>query len=123
MVDSEFNEFGVPELGSGDLTLDGIPSPADDYWGGIDTFALSFDGYAYCGSAERCGEIANATKEKYRQTRVLPEALDDLRACLFFEQRRWRHMGQMPDQVSLQYIRALVRAIRASVAAKPGSNS
>ena len=53
--------------------------------GEIDTFALSFDGYAYCVSSESCGELANATKDKYLHTGTLPEALDELRACFFFD--------------------------------------
>ncbi len=38
--------------------------------------------------------------------------LDDLRTCLFFEQRRWRHFDRHPDEKSMTYIRALVEAVR-----------
>ena len=38
-----------------------------------------------------------------------------LRACLFFEARRWRHYGDDPGPESLAYWRELVGKIRASV--------
>ncbi|MEY4182682.1 MAG: hypothetical protein RLZZ217_1308 [Planctomycetota bacterium] len=41
----------------------------------------------------------------------------DLRACLFFEQRRWRHFGDEPDAEAMADIRGLVEAIRERVAA------
>jgi hypothetical protein len=40
----------------------------------------------------------------------------ELRTCLFFEQRRWRHIGEVPDAEAMAYIRDLVRQIRAKVA-------
>lgn len=43
----------------------------------IETFALGFDGYAAFGN--RLGALTN-----------------DLRGCLFFEQRRWRHQMSRP---------------------------
>ena len=47
----------------------------------------------------------------------MPAALADLRACLFFEQRRWHHFGDTPDEESMTYIWALVEAIRNRVLA------
>jgi hypothetical protein len=35
----------------------------------------------------------------------------------FFEQRRWRHFDEEPDDHAMGYIRALVEAIRAKVSA------
>ncbi len=43
------------------------------------------------------------------------ETLAELRTCLFFEQRRWRHYGENPDEVALSEIRKLVDAIRERV--------
>ena len=38
-----------------------------------------------------------------------------LRIALFFEQRRWRHFGEVAEGDDLAYIRALVDAIRSGV--------
>jgi hypothetical protein len=40
-----------------------------------------------------------------------------LRTCLFFEQRRWRHFGDEPDEEAMEYIRSVVQKIRAKLAA------
>jgi hypothetical protein len=79
-----------------------VPEPNAD-WSTISTFALTFDGYGVHGSFEECAEIAQA-----RRT----ESLTDLRTCLFFEQRRWRHFGEVPDGDAMVYIQALLKQIR-----------
>jgi hypothetical protein len=38
--------------------------------------------------------------------------VQELRACLWFEQRRWRFMGREPDSEGMQYAAALIRAMR-----------
>jgi hypothetical protein len=85
-----------------DLSLTGIPgdsaSPSD-----LIAFADSFDSYSYAGSHKACAEIANN-----RQFR----SIGDIRAALFFEARRWRHMGEAPDDEALSYWRSLVDMIR-----------
>ena len=89
------------------LTLRHLPGPSAD----IDSllrFALTFSGYDHCGSFEACAEIANAKKH---------DTLSDLRACLFFEQRRWHHFGDMPDDEELKYCRVIVEKIRQKVRA------
>lgn len=87
------------------LTRDMVPRSNAD-WSTIQEFALTFDGYQENGSFDACAEIANAHKH---------ETLGDLRTCLFFEQRRWRHFGESPDGDALRYIRSLVKAIRGMV--------
>jgi hypothetical protein len=89
------------------LRADKLPPPDAD-WEAIQRFALTFNGYTYWGSFERCSEIANARRG---------ETLTELRTCLFFEQRRWRHFGYSPDEESMAYIRRLLEQIRARVAA------
>ena len=69
-------------------------------------FAHTFDGYKECGSFERCAEIANAKDHT---------TLDNLRTCLFFEARRWRHFGEDPDEESEAYWRQVVALIRSRV--------
>lgn len=89
------------------LRADKLPPP-DATWEEIGRFALTFDGYKNCGIFEACAEVANA-----RRT----ESLSDLRTCLFFEQRRWRHVGDEPGGEDLRYIRALLEQIRRRVLA------
>jgi hypothetical protein len=88
-----------------DLTLSNIPNP-DVSWFEIGGFALTFDGYDVWGSFDKCAEIANARRH---------ESLTVLRTCLFFEQRRWRHFEENPDEETMVYIRGLVEAIRSMV--------
>lgn len=84
------------------LKLSDIPAPGAT-WTQIGEFALTFDGYEYWGSFEKCAEIANGHN---------PQDLIELRTCLFFEQRRWRHYGLTPEDEDLDYIRGLVESIR-----------
>ena len=79
----------------------------DANWYVISMFALQFDGYKECGSCEACAAIANAG---------LDTTLTELRICLFFEDRRWRHFGEDPDEANMVYIRSLVEKIRDKVA-------
>ncbi len=79
----------------------------DAGWYEISMFALQFDGYKECGSAEACAAIANAGRDN---------TLTELRTCLFFEQRRWRHFGEEPDEAGMVYILGLVAKIRDKVA-------
>jgi hypothetical protein len=89
------------------LSVDDIPSPDAD-WSTISEFALTFNAYEALGSLEACAEIANA------RTAI---TLTDLRTCLFFEQRRWRHFGEKPDASSMEYIHAILEKIRARISA------
>jgi hypothetical protein len=104
------NEFG-PDLPNDDLKPEDIPSSDAPYWQGIDLFALTYDGYA-AGGFHRCAKVGNAAQAEYVATGALPSTLDDLRTCLFFEQRRWRHFDRHPEEESMTYIRALLEAIR-----------
>lgn len=89
------------------LAPENIPS-SKAQWGTITEFALSFDGYEYWGSFEKCAKIGNSKRH---------DTLTELRTCLFFEQRRWHHFGESPDEESMKYIRGLVEKIRTKVAA------
>lgn len=93
------------EIVNKDLTLSDIPSP-DAGCGEFDEFALTFDGYSVWGSFGKCAEIANARRH---------ESLTDLRTCLFFEQRRWRHFGEDPDEEAMMYLRGVIEKIRSRV--------
>jgi hypothetical protein len=84
------------------LTPGDVPQKDAD-WSTISRFALTYNGYTEAGSFEKCGEIANEHRNS---------TLDELRTCLFFEQRRWRHFGRLPDDESMKYIRGVVEQIR-----------
>lgn len=84
-------------------------------WPEISSFAHTFNGYEHWGSFEKCGNIANIILEEYKTSGKLPAKLTDLRTCLFFETRRWRHYGYEPDEEALRYVQALVEAIRVCV--------
>jgi hypothetical protein len=103
------------EIANADLTEHDVPSSKAD-WHQIGKFALSFDGYSHWGSFGECAEIGNRWAKAYAEGQTLPDSLTDLRTCLFFEQRRWRHYGWDPDEEAMHYIRALVEAIRRKVA-------
>ena len=90
------------------LRLEDVPS-LDATWSEIAEFALTFNGYEEWGSFEKCAEIANARRQ---------DSLTDLRTCLFFEQRRWRHFGEDPDDETLAYLRNLVEKVRSYVSAR-----
>lgn len=105
----------MDQITNSDLTEKDVPPTDAKYWGVIDRFALSFDGYTYWGSFDKCGEIANGALEGWKDNGTLPDSLSQLRTCLFFEQRRWRHFDRHPDSSTMAYIRALLDAIRTKV--------
>jgi hypothetical protein len=88
-----------------DLKESDVPTNLTN-WVEIEEFALSFNGYEELGSFEKCAEIANAQRH---------ETLTNLRTCLFFEQRRWRHFGETPDVNAMEYIREILEKIRCKV--------
>ena len=95
----------IQDVANSELTPADIPS-FKETWARIEPFALTFDGFGYWGSVEKCAEIAQARR---------PGSLTELRTCLFYEARRWKLAGKSPDLASMKYIRALVYAIRGKV--------
>ena len=73
----------------------------------IAEFAYTFNGYAHFGM-EQCAEIANTALSTFYHTQVLPEDISVIRACLFFEARRWTLYQKEPDNKGLIYIHALI---------------
>ena len=59
------------EIANADLREEHIPAP-DANWGIISEFSLSFDGYAYWGSSDKCAEIGNNSKQDYADRGTLP---------------------------------------------------
>ena len=101
------------EIPNADLRRSDVPS-IDAPWSAIFEFALTFDGYNALGGNGPCGDFANETEAHYLKTGSLPSDLDltRLRSCLFFEQRRWRHFGEIPHDEAREYFGALLDAIR-----------
>ena len=91
------------------LKLAGIP-PADAGWKAFEAFALSLNGYDAIGRG--LGDLADA----HARAGTVPESLTELRACLFFEQRRWRQFDVPPQGRPMEHILRLLEAIRTAVA-------
>lgn len=89
------------------LTLENVPLP-DANWSDILDFALTFEGYEFWGSFERCAEVAAARAHG---------TLTCLRTCLFFEQRFWCHnnFALPPSKKKVLYLQSVIRKIRAAV--------
>jgi len=103
----------VDPIAHEDLTPADLPhprAPFDD----VVRFAHTFDGYAALGM-EMCGEMANRGLSQWTRTGAVPGwlagDLERLRACLYFEARRWIVLEREPDTRSLMYVHDLVRAI------------
>lgn len=98
----------MDEISNDQLQLEQIPSD-DASFSELCQFAHTFNGYKAFGSFEACARIANRAEHS---------SLDHLRACLFFEARRWRHFGESPEGEALAYWRELVSKIRELVTAR-----
>jgi hypothetical protein len=83
----------------------------------ISRFALTFNGYDHWGSFEACADIANKFLRAFAENGSIPEdvTLTELRTCLFFEQRRWHHLGELPDEKAIGYLNYLIGKIRERV--------
>lgn len=113
----------VPTANVRALSTDGWMGDVDDYpeWLDLWRFALTFDGYRYFGgddgAAERLGRFADSIRDAFQKDGKLP-ALDlaQLRACLFFEQRRWCKASMTgPDERAKNYLQHLLATITASI--------
>jgi hypothetical protein len=102
---------GIP---NDQLTEEDIPPP-EASWMAIVDFASTWDAYIYWGSPKKCAEIANTWAKRYYEEGKLPETLEELRTCLFFEWRQWRHLGDPPPKEAMRYVWDLVEAIRRKV--------
>ena len=87
-------------------------------WKNIIPFAQSFNGYEHWGSVQKCREVARRGVALHKANLDLTQSLTDLRTCLFFEARRWKQLEKAPSNAGLEYIRALLEAIRVRVQTK-----
>ncbi|MBM3179627.1 MAG: hypothetical protein FJZ86_04660 [Chloroflexi bacterium] len=87
-------------------------------WSKIEIFALTYNGYTQWGSFKKCREVAKQGINLYKGKKELTQSLTDLRTCLFFEARRWKHYEENPTKKGMEYVHILVEAIRVRVLAK-----
>jgi hypothetical protein len=92
------------ELNADKLTMTLIPEPNATFHELL-MFAASFNSFKHLGF-EATANIANQGKR---------ESLSELCTSLYFECRRVQHLGGYPNAKAIEYIRALVAAIRAIV--------
>lgn len=83
------------------LRLSDVPMP-DAPIDEINKFARTFNAYEAFGF-DGAAEIANERRQN---------TITEMRTCLFFEQRRWRHFGVAYDAETEMYLRSTVGRIR-----------
>jgi hypothetical protein len=98
------------QIQSGELRETDLPSSYSE-WSDYAQFAVTFAPR----DREVCREIASDAFARWRRTGDVPRTLEELRACLWFEQRRWRFLSREPDTEGMRYAGALIRAMRAHV--------
>jgi hypothetical protein len=107
-------DFAPCAVPNAQLRVHSIPGHGDT-WDAISTFSLSYDGYAYWDDVS---ELATRSIRRWTRNRTLPGSIDELRACLFYEQRRWHHFGEEPNGRGAQYVTALLDSLRNLVATR-----
>ncbi|MEH0823742.1 MULTISPECIES: hypothetical protein [Micromonospora] len=67
----------------------------DDGAGGSEffRFAHTYNGYELRGGLDPLTAVAQTVRERWERTGDLGDDVDELRACLFFEARAFRHGG------------------------------
>jgi hypothetical protein len=107
-------DFTACAVTNGQLRVHGIPDRGDP-WEAVSSFSLSYDGYAYWDDVS---ELATRRIRGWTRDRTLPASIDEVRACLFYEQRRWHHFGEEPNGRGALYFWALLDTLRSLVAAR-----
>ena len=89
-------------------------------WTDIEDFALSCAPVTGHADLPATASLARRLWARYGELPGDPAAL---RACLFFEQRRWNLFGGEPEGRARAYVAALVRAIAAAVPSNTAASS
>jgi hypothetical protein len=92
---------------TGELRETDLPNSYGD-WSDYARFAMTFAPR----DREVCRELGSDAFGHWQRTGALPRTLEELRACLWFEQRRWRFLGREPDALGMRYVNELIRAMR-----------
>ena len=104
--------FAANAVANGRLHVELVPDRTAP-WEAVEEFALTYDGYAYWSDVV---ELAGRALRRWTRDGTLPDGIDELRACLFFEERRWHHFGEEPHGRAARYVGALLDAIGSAVA-------
>ena len=77
-------------------------------------YALTVNGYDYAVQklGRDCGDLASERSDGFGKSGVWEGSFEQLRCCLFFEQRRWRHFGIDPEGNALLEVQKLFLAVR-----------
>jgi hypothetical protein len=102
-------DFEASAIRNAELDVTMVPRRGES-WEAVSDFALSYDGYGYWDDLPT---LAGRVLQGWTRRRSLPSTLDELRGCLFYEQRRWHHFGEDPSGRSADYMWAVVDAIGA----------
>ena len=102
-------DYAASAIPNAKLDIAAVPQRGES-WEAVSDFALSYDGYAYW---DDLSTLAGGVLQRWTRRRSLPDTLDELRGCLFYEQRRWHHFGEVPTGRSAEYMWAMVAAIGA----------
>src|SRR5205809_7989502 len=94
------------QIQTGELRAQDLPTTYGD-WSDYARFAVTFAPK----DREGCREFATGAFARWRRTVDVPRLLQEQRACLSFEQRRWRLMRREPDAEAMQYAAALISAM------------
>ena len=76
-------------------------------------YALTVNGYNYAkpNLGVECADLANQKLNAFESSGIWTGSFEELRCCLFYEQRRWHHFGTDPSGDQLLALQALVLAI------------
>jgi hypothetical protein len=76
-------------------------------------YAVTVNGYEYSKAnfKRECADLANERLGEYRQTKKWRGTFEELRCCLFFEQRRYHHFGYLPQGDEAVAIQELFKAV------------
>lgn len=110
--------FAALAVPNGELVATAVPQRGEA-WETVSAFCLSYDGYAHWDDLP---ELANRALQRWTRHHTTPPLLDEARACLFYEQRRWHHFGVEPVDRAADYVWALLDTVRAlAPAASPAA--
>jgi len=108
--DPDNSPMGDPDL-AGEMWV--RPNPELNDISGIFRFALTVGGYDYAQQhfGKECADIANPKSSLFHETGKWEGSFEELRCCLFFEQRRYHHFGENPEGEEAKPALALYQAI------------
>ena len=102
--------YATTMIRTDDLREENLPQAGAE-WSAYAAFALTFDPSERYRSTEACGELAAWAFSRWKATGQLPPRLEELRGCLWFEQRKARFLGHATPEAK-NWASALVAEMR-----------